>query len=236
MSLDPIASRDFYGELLGWHARDAHDCGSLSLFAGEHELGLILPLDPAADVRNHWLPCVHVDDVDTVVRRVAELGGTVWQAPFDRRPFGRQAVASDPFFAHFAPTEGDAPPHLGLADPPPGTFCWDDLLSPDTRASAAFYSRLFAWTTREVDLGDLGSHVMFEGLGPVGGMASMPPGALAPSSWLCYVAVDDVDDVVSHVLDLQGKVHIPLHDVPGVGRAAVVADPDSAMFGVLAPG
>jgi hypothetical protein len=39
------------------------------------------------------------------------------------------------------------------APPVAGTFCWNELMTPDPKAAATFYSGLFGWTTETMDMG-----------------------------------------------------------------------------------
>ncbi len=50
---------------------------------------------PAEGIPPHWLTYIAVDDCDAAAKKVAELGGTVHQEPFDVPP-GRMAVIGDP--------------------------------------------------------------------------------------------------------------------------------------------
>ena len=62
---------------------------------------------------------------------------------------------------------------------------------------------------------------------PVGGMLEMQG---MPPIWLGYVAVEDVDAYAKKVEAAGGQVHKAPQDIPNVGRFAVVADPQGAMF------
>jgi predicted enzyme related to lactoylglutathione lyase len=66
--------------------------------------------DWPADESPHWMNYFAVDDCDKAAERVAELGGTVRQAPFDS-PYGRIAVIADPW--------GSPLSLMRLADNPP---------------------------------------------------------------------------------------------------------------------
>ena len=76
----------------------------------------------------------------------------------------------------------------------------------------------------------------------VGGLMDLPEQAKqmgTPPNWMGYVGVDDVDARVDQVKRLGGAVHVPPTDIPNVGRFAVVADPQAAVFGLfkwLTPG
>jgi len=71
----------------------------------------------------------------------------------------------------------------------------------------------------------------------IGRIAPMPASAAhAPPHWLGYVAVQDVDAIARQATELGGMVIVPGTEIPGVGRFAVLADPQGAFFAVYAPG
>lgn len=49
-----------------------------------------------------------------------------------------------------------------------------------------------------------------------------------PPHWSTYLAVDDVDTRVARCIELGATVVVPPIDVPGVGRMALVCDPQGA--------
>jgi predicted enzyme related to lactoylglutathione lyase len=66
----------------------------------------------------------------------------------------------------------------------------------------------------------------------VGG--AMPPQMDGiPPHWNVYFNVESVDDTVAKATALGGTVVAPAFDVPGVGRMAVLADPQGAMFNLM---
>ncbi len=83
--------------------------------------------------------------------------------------------------------------------------------------------------------------MLLDGEQPVGGLVGPRPDAPGwPSGgpephWIAYIAVDDVDAAVDRALELGGKVLLPPTDVPGIGRAAVLKDPQGAPFGIFKP-
>jgi predicted enzyme related to lactoylglutathione lyase len=69
----------------------------------------------------------------------------------------------------------------------------------------------------------------------VGGIMATPPEAGAmPPAWGGYVTVDDVDAVLARCTALGGRTVVPPMDVPGVGRMAVLQDPQGAVLSVMA--
>ena len=122
---------------------------------------------------------------------------------------------------------------------PPGTLSWTDLATTDAAAAKTFYSELFGWGTEDGDagggavyttcrLGDLavcGIFAMTEEMRATG----MPP------SWTSYVTVADTDAAVARAGELGGAAIRPAFDVLDVGRMAVLADPQGAVFAVWEP-
>jgi predicted enzyme related to lactoylglutathione lyase len=55
-----------------------------------------------------------------------------------------------------------------------------------------------------------------------------------PAFWLSYFSVEDCDASMAKVQALGGTVFGAAHELAGVGRFAVVADPHGATFGIIA--
>lgn len=116
----------------------------------------------------------------------------------------------------------------------PGTFCWNELVTPDRDASAAFFTQLLGWRRDDQQM-EAGSYTIFwQGETMVAGMmdlAGMPEDV--PPHWMGYIAVADVDASAARVGELGGTVHLPPTDIPGVGRFCVVADPGGAVLSLI---
>lgn len=116
-----------------------------------------------------------------------------------------------------------------------GAFSWSELMTTDPRAAAAFYGALFGWKSEDMDMGTGAYHVQKLGEDAIGGIMGMPPGAPAgmPPVWGSYVTVSNVDETVAQAEKLGGKVVMPIMQVPGVGRMAVIADPQGAVLSII---
>ena len=116
-----------------------------------------------------------------------------------------------------------------------GNFVWYDLMTPDMKASAEFYSNVVGWQT--ADSGMTPPYTILNmGSSMVGGIMGMSPEAAgAPPAWVGHIGVDDVDASVEKITAAGGAVHRPPADIPGVGRFSVVADPHGAAFVVFKP-
>ncbi len=117
-----------------------------------------------------------------------------------------------------------------------GAFSWSELMTPDPGAAAGFYGTLFGWQSKSMDMGSGPYHVQSVGDAMVGGIMGMPPGAPAdmPPTWVLYVTVSDVETTIALCQKLGGKVLVPPMDIPGVGRMAVIADPQGASLNIMA--
>jgi hypothetical protein len=63
-------------------------------------------------------------------------------------------------------------------------------------------------------------------------LSMLPEGT--PPHWNVYFNVEDVDAGATRLEELGGTTVAPAFDVPGVGRMAMVADPQGAMFWLMA--
>jgi predicted enzyme related to lactoylglutathione lyase len=175
---------------------------------------------------------VSVDDVDAAVERAKGMGGReAWPAT-DIPNVGRFAVISDPQGGHISPWKS-LQEDEDEAQPGPGEFCWEEFLAKDPAEAARFYGELFGWKTEEMDMGEMGTYTLLKrGDRGVADILKMPAEVKAPSHWLSYVMVEDVDASVRKIEELGGTVCKPGTDIPDIGRFAVATDPAGAVFAV----
>jgi predicted enzyme related to lactoylglutathione lyase len=120
----------------------------------------------------------------------------------------------------------------------PGTVCWTDLGTTDLGAGRAFYQELFGWDAEESDMPEgVGTYTSFQQDGrDVAGAYPLMEEQRAqgvPPHWLLYTAVEDVDTTAATARSNGGTVVAEPMDVPGVGRMAVLQDPEGATFAVM---
>lgn len=116
-----------------------------------------------------------------------------------------------------------------------GAFSWSELMTSDPEAASRFYGPLFGWKTEVNDMGTGPYHVIKLGDVSIGGIMGKPPGSAPdmPSMWGCYVTVKDIDRTVAQARALGGAVLMEPMGVKGVGRMAVIADPQGAALSVI---
>ncbi|MDQ3803490.1 MAG: VOC family protein [Acidobacteriota bacterium] len=118
--------------------------------------------------------------------------------------------------------------------PAAGAFCWNELATRDLEAAKKFYTGLLGWQLKQSDAAGMAYHEIVVGGEHVGGLYQMgPEHGDAPSRWMAYVAVEDVDDRAARVEALGGKVCVPPTDIPNVGRFCVITDPSGATLSLI---
>lgn len=118
--------------------------------------------------------------------------------------------------------------------PQNGTFCWNELATKDLGAAKKFYTELLGWQLQESTTAGMAYNEIVVGNAHIGGMYQMmPEQGDAPSHWMAYVAVDDVDAKAKQAAELGGKVCVPPTDIPNVGRFCVINDPTGATFSLV---
>jgi len=116
-----------------------------------------------------------------------------------------------------------------------GKVVWADLVTPDLAGAKRFYGALFGWTFRAVPGASNYALALLDDE-PIAGMfqKALPAGQSKQPAWLTFIAVRDVDAAQQEAVQHGGKVLSNSHNYPHRGRQAVLADPDGAVFAVLA--
>ena len=126
-----------------------------------------------------------------------------------------------------------------MANTENGNFVWYEHMTKDPKAAMAFYGEVVGWKTQPFAEGG-GDYTMWVGTqGPLGGVMTLPEQAAkmgATPNWMGHVQVADVDATAALTKKLGGKVYKEPSDIPTVGRFAVLADPQGAVFSVFKPG
>ena len=119
---------------------------------------------------------------------------------------------------------------------PKNPFIHVELATTSLPKAKAFYKKMFAWK-----LDDLrqptpgGKYTMIDvGEGTGGGMMKqMCPGA--PSAWMPYVLVKDIDAATKKAKKLRAKIMKDVTEVEGMGWLSIIVDPTGAVIGLWEP-
>lgn len=118
--------------------------------------------------------------------------------------------------------------------PSAGSFSWNELIATDTTAANEFYCKLFDWTSAPFAVAGESSYFVFKRNSDdvtVAGLAK-PMNADAPTHWVPYIVVDNIDNTVAKASEMGAFILVPTMPVPEIGRIAVLRDPSGATFGV----
>ena len=116
----------------------------------------------------------------------------------------------------------------------PGAFSWSELITPDPEGAKIFYSKLFGWSTRDREMANGKYTTCQVGEQSVAGIMKTPADAPSmPPAWGCYVTVQDVDATLAQASSLGGRTIMPPTVVQGVGRMAVLQDPQGAVLSII---
>lgn len=234
---DPLDAKAFYGELFGWTAVDnpmgpgPEDLYTRLQIEGDDVAALygMLPEQAAAGVTPHWLAYVTVGHAEEAAKTARALGGRVVAEPFDVMSYGRMAILQDPGGAILAVWQAGT--HVGARRVrEPGTLSWCELATHDADAAANFYASLFGWGLKATP----GYTEFLLGETAVGGMYALGPAAPdVPPNWMIYFQASDCDATAAKAKAEQGEVLVGPKDIPGVGRFAVLQDPQGAAFAIV---
>ena len=120
---------------------------------------------------------------------------------------------------------------------PHGEVAWTELFTREISRAKAFYSAVFGWT---YDSFVMEGYEYIVAKTPDAAIAGISPVEVGPLNttqayWLSTVEVDDVDAAVATAAELGAAIIQQPKDVQGIGRFAVMRDPNGAAIGLLSP-
>jgi predicted enzyme related to lactoylglutathione lyase len=235
-SPDQQAAKAFYGPLFGWGFVD-DDLGDAGVYVaaqveGDLVAGIGGQMPQLAGHPAFWGVYLTVDDLDATVAKVEPAGGRVEAGPFDVMELGRMASIQDPTGVRVNLWQaGQSIGSVRVNEP--GCPIWHELTSPDLPTATRFYTDVLGveWEAMPMETGDDYTCLMVKGRA-VGG-AFPPPMEGIPPHWEVYLNVADADATAERAAELGGQVLQAPWDVPGVGRLAILKDPQGAVFGLM---
>ena len=237
-SHDMGGAREFYGNVFGWQSAEMDTQGGppYAEFRLEGQgvggLGEMNEEMKGQGIPPMWNSYISVDDVEATVKKAVELGAQVTVPPMKVFEAGWLAFIQDPTGGHvgfWQPNE-----HFGAhVVNEPGSFCWNELATRDIEKAREFYAALLDWEFEDHEAAPSKYYIIKNGGDPNGGLMQMTEewGEIPPV-WIVYFAVADTDATAALVTKAGGKINVPPFDTP-VGRIAVVADPQGAVFSLI---
>jgi predicted enzyme related to lactoylglutathione lyase len=168
---------------------------------------------------------------------VEPAGGEVEAGPFDVGEAGRMSAIKDPTGARVGLWQAGETTGTERANEP-GTPTWNECVTSDIPTAVRFYADVLGMGDEPMDMGEAGTYTVLTNakgrqIGGTMDLAGLPEGT--PPHWNIYFNVEDVDACVAKVAELGGSSVAPAFSVPGVGRMAMLGDPQGASFWVMAP-
>jgi uncharacterized protein len=119
-------------------------------------------------------------------------------------------------------------PETEMANP----FVHCELATTDVAKAKAFYGKLLDWKFDEMPMEESGMYTLIGvGEGTGGGMMKNPM-PNAPSMWMPYVLVDDIEAATTKARSLGANVCKPVTEVKNMGWFSIIIDPTGAMLGL----
>lgn len=110
-------------------------------------------------------------------------------------------------------------------------FVHVELVTTDIDKAKSFYGSLFDWKLEDHDMGNMTYTMVRVGNGVGGGMMKHPmPGA--PSAWVPYVDVADVNAATAKAKSLGAKILRDVGEVPNAGSFSIIQDPTGGVLGL----
>jgi predicted enzyme related to lactoylglutathione lyase len=117
----------------------------------------------------------------------------------------------------------------------PNPFVHAELRTTDLPAAKAFYQKLFPWKLQPIPGHVFNDYTLIGvGRGTGGGMTKQRK-RRAPSAWMPYVHVTDIDASTRKARKLGATVMKDVTEVMGMGWLSVIEDPTGAVLGFWEP-
>lgn len=224
---DGPALRQFYRDLFGWKIDELGPYMNNYALVEANEGGIGGGLFPTTE----GMPCnyvtfyVQVDDLQTSLDKLADMGGNFIMQPTEIAPgMGSIAMFIDPggntigLYSLPAERDGQTPPK-GNA-PPVVHF---EVGSADAAALAEFYSGMFNWQIQH--LPDANYRLVQQESGGIGGGIFQHSKDMPPNHPSVAVMVDDLQEYFDKAVSLGGKALMLPAELPGgFGKIAIFYD------------
>lgn len=239
-SPDPQASREFYGRLFGWDYDDqpmgddpSAGVYSVAMKEGDTVAGLGPQMGDMQGQPASWGVYLAADDVDAAAAKARDAGGQVVVEPMDIGQSGRIAWVQDPIGAMVG-LWGSGPETPAVRANEHGTNVWNELVTADVAKAAPFYDAVFGLGAEQMQMeGAEQPYTTFTVDGKVVAGSMAPQAPETPPHWSVCFNVDDADAAAALARELGGQELAAPFDVPGIGRIAVLADPQGGMFSLM---
>lgn len=225
MTPDPDRAMAFYSAVLGWEFTPdsgpdfAHYRMAL---AADQQIAAGLGKSQDATMPSAWTVYMATDDVESLIARVEDAGGTVMAGPHTVGESGRMAIFADPTGAVFGAWEPGQ--HTGAqVTGEHGAMAWCEVNTRDAEAAHSFYAEVLDYEASKMEGMDYWT-LERDGKPHCGVLQMTEEWGELPPHWMAYFAVDDADAAAERVTGNGGSVAHGPFDTP-FGRICIIRDP-----------
>jgi predicted enzyme related to lactoylglutathione lyase len=235
VTVNPAASRVFYGELFGWTFEQGEgvDPGYVIIRQDQRPIGGIVKPREGNAAAAQWLAYVVVADVDQAAKIFEQAGGRIHRGPLNARKDLRVAVVGDPQgaalgLASRGPDLGEGGPG-GESDGVPGLhrWLWMEYVARDPRAALTFYNTAVGFRSELHETRNAFTYYLLTTDRPRAGLFESLWDR-DRSAWLPYVRVADPAAMAERAVALGGAMVLAPHAAIRNGSLAIVLDPGGA--------
>lgn len=115
---------------------------------------------------------------------------------------------------------------------------WYDMMTPDPKGAGKFYAKVVGWKLEDARMPGMAYSILNANGVPVGGLMQTPKGEegmQVPPRWHGHIHVPDVDEYARRARAAGGTINREPSDIPGIGRFAVISDPQGASVILFKP-
>jgi uncharacterized protein len=237
MTPDVKKSSEFYKNLMNWTITETTmNNGTYHMInVGDKKIGGFMQMEHN-DTHHHpyWMGYVGVEDVDTATNAVTHHGGKIHMHPTTIPGIGRYSVVTDPTGGALSMIHEERPQHF---DEKPmttiGTFCWDELMTPNMEEAVKFYGNILPWTPMTDTPHTMDDYTVMKQHGTHTAAGVYNNTEHDHASWLAHILVDDLSAHMHKATELGAKIIMNETAVAGMGKFAILTDPVGAMFAMF---
>lgn len=238
---DVDAAKSFYSQVLGLDTKETplpEEAGGGTYVQFQRKGKNVAGLTPQQEqertqgIPPHWNTYITVEDADLVAKEAEALGATIAAPAFDVLDSGRMAVVIDPTGAaiSFWQAKQDIGAQVYAED---GAVGWWELMTPDPKRAAEFYTQLFGYGTQDFPVAT-GNYLVLTHKGQQAAGIMQPPQP-TPAAWTPYFQVPDADATLATATGLGAKTILPVTETEDVGRYSWITDPQGAVIAFIQP-
>ena len=227
--------KDFYANLMDWEVDDAPQNVKQKYTAfqkdGQNVAGFCPMDEQATNIYDQpqWVNYISVNNTKLLADRVSEYGGTILLGPTEAFDGGSMMIIQDPTGASVVVWQPKRFIGAGLINTP-GTFTWNELITPYPEKALEFYSKLLGWTYHPQEGQEDYYLIQNNGRNNAGVLHMNEAWGNAPARWYVYFSIDNHSERLAKAKLLGGTEIEKPTDGGETNQYSLLVDPVGAKF------